>query len=310
MNDSVDNPPVQRSETGNMPESDEQAGSLKDRIEAVEGFIKIVERLAEMGDLKWADVESDYRLLAVNVALRRQIESLRAAVALARQNLGHLAVSFVRASLEDVIYLGFFVPLALEDSQKLFLLLGNWDSTRSLLAQRAYVGDEVMKKLWYPKSFLDAVQHKRDDLRTQLKVLQKYYKWSGGALPSAAWIAEKAGRKDLYDYLHAATSRSLHFSAGEIMRRGWGHPSGKMITDEPEFRAHLSSFALDQLWRLYAETWMVAAPLMEAAAITIGDDLQTAEMEAALNRLVALGKVPLVHAHEWNLTPEGHVRLQ
>jgi Integrase core domain len=38
--------------------------------------------------------------------------------------------------------------LTLEDSQKLFLSLGNWDSTRSLLAQLAYVGDEVLKTLW------------------------------------------------------------------------------------------------------------------------------------------------------------------
>lgn len=30
------------------------------------------------------------------------------------------------------------------------------------------------------------------------------------------------------------------------------------------------------------------------------------EIQAELDRL---GKVPLVHAHEWNLTPEGRLRL-
>jgi hypothetical protein len=278
--------------------------------ERQKSLIEVAGRLVAVGDLKWVDVDADYRLLAINVALRRQLESIRAAVVLARQDLGHLAVAFVRASLEDVIYLSFFVSLALDDSQKLFLLLGNWDMTRSLLAQRAYVGDDVMKELWYPTGLLDAVQLKRDEVRSQLKELQKHYKWPGGDLPSGAWIAEKADQKDLYDYLHAATSRSLHFSAGEIMRRGWGHPSGKLITDKPEFRAHLASFALDQLWRLYVETWKVTLPLMDAAAISSDDSLGFVDMKPVLSRLLALGRVPLVHAHEWNLTPEGPMNLR
>lgn len=310
MSDSIDSSKAQLTGATGASGPVVHGESLAERVEAVEGFIEIAGRLVAVGDLKWVDVEADYRLLAINVALRRQLESIRGAVVLARQDLGHLAVAFVRASLEDVIYLDFFASLALEDSQKLFLLLGNWDVTRSLLAQRAYAGDDVMNALWYPTGFLDAVQLKRDEVRSQLKELQNHYKWPGGELPSGAWIAEKAGKKDLYDYLHAATSRSLHFSAGEIMRRGWGHPSGKMITDKPESREHLASFALDQLWRLYVETWEVTLPLMEAAAISSDDSLGSVDMEPVLSRLLALGKVPLVHAHEWNLTPEGPLSLR
>ncbi|WP_204017919.1 DUF5677 domain-containing protein [Sphaerimonospora thailandensis] len=282
---------------------------VTERVEAVEAFIDVASRLVAVGDLRWAEVEADFRLLAINVALRRQLESLRAAAMLTRQNFGHLAVVFVRASLEDVIYLSFFGSLTLEESQRLFLLLGNWDATRSLLAQRDYVGDDVMRMLWYPPAFLDAVQAKRDEVRLQLRELKKHYGWPGGDLPPGAWIAERAGQKDLYDYLHAATSRALHFSAGEIMRRGWGHPSGKMITDKPEFREHLASFALDQLWRLYVETWGAAGMLMEGAGISSDDTLDSADMEPVLSRLLTLGKVPLVHAHEWNLAPEGPLRF-
>ncbi len=32
-------------------------------------------------------------------------------------------------------------------------LLGKLDGLRSLLAQRAYIGDVVMAQLWYPKEF-------------------------------------------------------------------------------------------------------------------------------------------------------------
>jgi len=291
------------------PEPINESTPLSERVEAVEDFLEVAARLLAVGDLNWAEVDADYRLLAVNAALRRQPESIRAATVLARQDLGQLAVAFVRASLEDVIYLRFFISLPLEDSQKLFLLFGNWDTTRSLLAQRTYLGDELMARLWYPEQFLDAVQIKRDQVRADLKVLQKQYKWPGGELPSAAWVAQRAGKKDLYDYLHAATSRSLHFSAGEIMRRGWGHPAGRIVTDKTEFREHLAAFALDQLWHLYIETWNVTMPLWEAAGIRGDDTLSDEDMEPVVNRLLATGRVPLVHAHEWNLTPEGPLRL-
>ncbi|TXS48780.1 hypothetical protein EAO75_16440 [Streptomyces sp. uw30] len=278
------------------------------RVQAVEDFLELADRLIVVGELKWSNVDADYRLLAVNSCLRRQIESMKAATLLARQDLGHLAVSFVRASLEDVLYLGFFGSLPLEESQELFLLLSNWDTVRSLLAQRAYVGDDVMRNLWYPAGFLDAVEIKRDEVRSALMDLQKKYRWPGGVIPSADWIAERAGKGELYRYLHAATSRALHFSAGEIMRRGWGHPAGKMVTDKAEFRDHLASFALDQLWRLHVESWEVTSPFWEGAAVSGDDTLSFADTEPVLNRLLALGKVPLVHAHEWNLTPNGPLR--
>lgn len=287
----------------------DSAAPLGERIAAVREFTELASRMFVVGHLEWNNVENDFRLLAVNSAMRRQLESMRAAVLLSSQDLGHLAVAFVRASLEDVMYLGFFISLEREASQELFLLLGNWDSLRSLLAQRAYVGDDVMRSLWYPEGFLDAADKKREEVRLELKALQKHYRWAG-FLPSSEWIADRAGQRPLYDYLHAATSRSLHFSAGEIMRRAWGEPDGSMTTEEPEFREHLAAFALDQLVRLYAETWQVAMPVIEQSGISSDESLDWDDVEPALSRVSALGKVPLVHAHEWNLTPGGPLRLR
>lgn len=279
---------------------------LDERVAAVEDFVAINERLLSVGNLSWSDATADGRLLAINSALRRQLESLRASTTLARQGLGHLAVAFVRASLEDVMYLGFFTSLGQAEAQELFLAFGRWDVTRSLLAQRNYVGDEVMAQLWYPKAFLDAMEAERDKQQAALVVLRKKHGWQG-RLPSGDWIAERAGKRDLYEYLHAATSRALHFSAGEIMRRSWGEPGGIMTTDKPEFREHLAAFALDQLWRLYVDTWQVAMPLLSAACISSDDTLTFDELRPVLDRLLAAGKVPLVHAHEYNLTPDGRL---
>lgn len=154
--------------------------ALNERIAAVQDFVELSARLLTVGQLTWADVESDYRLLGINAALRRQLESLQAAVVLARQDLGHLAVAFVRSSLEDVMYLGFLLTLPLKESQRLFPLLGSYDATRSLLSQYAYVGKEVMASLWYPQEFLEAAQRKHDEVRGELKALKKQYRWQGG----------------------------------------------------------------------------------------------------------------------------------
>ena len=245
--------------------------SLLQRVDAVEDFIGLARQLINPGDLKWTDAAADYRLLAINAALRRQLESIDAACLLCRNGLGHLAVAFVRASVEDIIYLDFFMSLQVVESQELFVLLGNWDNLRSLLAQRKYLGDEAMNQLWYSNAFLDAAEDAKERTRTQRKTPQQRYKWAGGLLPSAEWVAERSGRRDLYDYLHAATSRALHFSAGETMRRGWGHPSGIITTAKPEFRTHLAAFALDQLWRLYTDTWGVAMPVFEKVGLS-GDE--------------------------------------
>jgi hypothetical protein len=275
---------------------------VSDRLAATEEFVVLSDRLFIFGGIPWTTVAEDPRLLAVNVAFRRQLDAIKAATILARADLGHLAVSFVRAALEDVLYLKFLGELEKGKSQKLFILLGKWDALRSLLAQRAYVGDESMRGLWYTASFLAAAEAQRAEVREALKEVQQEYRWSGDILPSAEWIAERTGHRRLYDYLHAATSRALHFSAGEVMRRGWGNPGGEVGTREIGFQNHLTEFALYQLVLLFFETWK-AVDDTEAAGISIAGDIESEEVDEMVQRIGRLGRVPLVHAAEWNLRP-------
>jgi hypothetical protein len=39
--------------------------------------------------------------------------------------------------------------------------MSRWDQLRSLLAQRDYIGDPDMEKLWYSKGFLDLAHESR-----------------------------------------------------------------------------------------------------------------------------------------------------
>lgn len=117
LSDLGDGPCGAGATAADAPKPVDNSVPINERVDAVEEFIDVAGKLLIVGDLSWAAVEADYRLLAINSALRRQMESMQAATVLARKDLGHLAVAFVRASLEDVMYLGFFSSLDLADSQ-------------------------------------------------------------------------------------------------------------------------------------------------------------------------------------------------
>lgn len=81
-----------------------------------------------------------------------------------------------------------------------------------------------------------------------------------------------------------------------------------MITDMPEFREHLADFALHQLVLLFFKTWKIVDDT-GAAGISLAGDVELAEVDAVVQRIAALGQVPLVHAAEWNLTPDGPLQM-
>lgn len=279
--------------------------SLIKRIHALEAVLVDAKKLVSVGDLKWDDVMSDLRLLAVNNILRRQLESLDAALALAKTGLGHLAVSFVRPALEEMIWLKYLADLSKEDASKVLLAMGNNDSLRSLMAQRDYVGAEAMRDLWYSDSWLLAAEANLISVRNDLKDLSTEFGWDRRSAPTMEWLAQKTDTLKEYKYLYAASSRAIHFSAGEIMRRGWGAPGGILTTDAEEFRAHLSNFALYQLLELFLQTATSSDQLLEDAGISSETPEAESQILITAKTLGELGRVPLVHAAEWNLTPDG-----
>lgn len=290
-------------------EKDEADGET--RLAAVEAWIKVQKQAVVIGDLTWDAAWLDVRRVAVNYILRRQFEALDATVVLARAGLGHLAVGFVRPALDELLWMLWVKDLSRDDAQGLLMAMGRFDAIRSLLAQRAHVGDDTMQQLWYPIALLDDQERQHAPVKNVLKKFQKRFNWSGGAVPNASWVAEQSGHKDLYDYLHAATSRALHFSMGEVMRNSWGEPGGKLVTVKPEFREYRTDFALYQLPVLFLQTAIACADFFADAGITECEDESLYEQVGSVaDALGRFGHVPLVHAHEWNLTPRGPLRFE
>ncbi|SRR6266568_2142489 len=292
-----------------MPDNEGTSAQAKTaRAKAVGALLPALHELLHVTDLKWDDTQKDYRLLVINHVIRRQLEAIEAALSLGTVGLGHLSVAFIRTALEEMLWTKFLAGLPLATSQRLLLTLANYDSLRSLAAQREFIGDEEMRSLWYTPAFLDAAQQRLTFVETDLKALQQELKWSGKT-PSAEWIAKSINEMRTYRYLHSATSRSVHFSAGEAFRRSWGAPGGIVTTDKPEFRVHLYEFALDQLWRLLMSTMEGSMELISEAGIMSKDSLTEERLLPRVKAVLELNRVPLVHAHEWNLTPEGPLRF-
>jgi hypothetical protein len=281
---------------------------VEERLAAVEAWIAAQKQVFVIGDLSWDAAWADVRRIAVNYILRRQFEALDATVVLVKAGLGHLAVGFVRPALDELLWMLWVKDLSKRDAQDLLMTMGRSDGIRSLMAQRVYLGDAVMQELWYPVVFLDAQEQQLAPVKQKLTDFRKQFSWSGNPLPNASWLSEQSGRKDLYNYLHAAASRALHFSMGEVMRNGWGEPGGKLVTLKVEFREYRTSFALDQLPVLFLETVLACHDFLEDAGISQQEDEELLEkVSVATKTLSELGRVPLVHAREWNLTPAGPV---
>lgn len=278
--------------------------SATDRLQALKIFTERIDEVIEVGSLTWDQAAPDFRGLSINNCVRRQRESLEGAIALGRAGHGHLAVGFVRSFLEERIWLAFLASMPRDEANSLLLAMGRWDAIRTLVAQREFVGDKAMTlDLWYPPGFVDAHEASLPEIKAELRQLRAKWGWQQ-TLPSTGWVAEQVELDAEYEYLHSATSRALHFSAGEVLRRGWGTPGGILVTDKPEFRAHLADFAYDQLWRQHLGTLLGVADLLDESGVNTPDCFWSDESRQELtSELIRLGRVPLVHAHEWNLEP-------
>jgi len=201
--------------------SEDGFSNLAARVAAMKSFLTDLGESLTVGSLPWNLAMMDLRLLAINHTVRRQRDAMSAALALINADLGHVAVGFVRPALDERLWLEYLAPLSRPESQELLARLGRYDVFRSISAQRAYIGDDVMASLWYSSEFLTDLDARTTMAKTRLKELSRKHGWSG-LLPPTSWIAAQVGETALYEYLHSATSRSLHFSVGEVLRSAWG----------------------------------------------------------------------------------------
>jgi hypothetical protein len=101
--------------------------------------------------------------------------------------------------------------------------LGFSETTKSLDAQNQYLGAKVMNDLGFTQRFIkiqDAECRKRE---ARIREIGRSLGWpqDRSLSPSIGWLSRKVKREKQYNFLYHATSRFVHFSQQELLRRVW-----------------------------------------------------------------------------------------
>lgn len=257
--------------------------------------------VSSLKPLPWEGFDERVADLTARVIAVRQLEALQSIIRLSGVDLGHLAVAFVRQATEEYLWIEYIATLSNDHANRVLLALGRDDNYRGVSAARRFIGDTDMENIGFPESFLarSDVGYARN--LADMATLANELGWPRGKgrakPPSSAWIAEKVGKRGLYDYLYAASSRAVHFSAGEAFRRGWATADGAIQVTHPAHRDYLVSLAAHHLVTLFINTLLAADAFLDM----LDDDWQSSEFESAFQAFAETGRVPIVTPEEFNL---------
>ncbi len=142
---------------------------------------------------------------------------------------GIIIQPFLRGITEDLISISFFDQLDANDRKNLICNIQTKDFFTAIDKQRKFFNKYRPWQLVYP-----AHAHGLDDatLNKNLKYSKCRLKknWENLGLgkngPNVRDMAECVNMLDIYDYLYAATSRTVHFNPHSLLRLGWAEISG------------------------------------------------------------------------------------
>lgn len=228
----------------------------------------------------------------------RQFDALEAISHLVATEKGDVTSPLLRPSCEELIWISYLAIIPERRAEELIRCKTRSEVRKLLSAQRADGGQAVLKKLcllhYYERS-----KKEKEENRKRICALGEALDWPADAIekgefPSVLWFAKKAGRKNIYDCIYAATSSSVHFSAQGLLRMAWGEPAGRISVRSEQFREYTGAFSLDSAFRLFFET---AVELSKAPDLP-DDWLTETGLFSVVKQTVALGKVPLITAEE------------
>jgi hypothetical protein len=261
--------------------------------------------IAKLPALIMSSVAGDLSALVARFVLERQTEALRAAVVLAENSLGHLALPLVRPACEERIWAAYLYSLERGARERLLFHMSIFESANTVNAQQQFLGSKAMRRLGFPKSFVTAQSRLRKEAGDGFERIGQDLGWPAEArpLPSLGWIASHTSLDSLYSFLYAASSKGVHFSPGEVLRSGWSQNPGPdapvTLMAEPyveyrtAFSIHwMSSLLIDTVLVLVEHGPLSGMQLDEGASEVIG---------SAAQQIGSAGRPPIALAAEFNL---------
>ncbi len=229
--------------------------------------------------------------------LKRQYESLSSVVGMSSSERGYSAVSLLRPACEELIWIKYLKHVGLKDANELLRLMAVTEIGRTLEAQLEFAGREMVKSLGFTPTFLSEQSASVLEAEKRLKALHERLNWRSkkkGQIPSVFFLAKATNNLELYKFLYHATSKFVHFSVHELMRRVWGKPGALSISSDT-YAKYWSAFSLRWGLHLYLETLVEALDWIEPEA---GPDLSEARLMETADVIRKFGLVPIITAEE------------
>lgn len=288
-----------------MAEKDPLPPKLDELVRGVKHWLAVFsEPILKLENYEWEtnDAEQFYNFLIRSV-IRRQYEAMTATVDMTRRGYGHFAVTLLRPAYEEMIWLEYLNKHPVL-SKELVVLLMRKDLCENLEAQNEYLSSRHMATLGFTQRYIKQVlAHNRPHL-TRLREIGRTLKWRDGALlPPFGFVARAVGHDKEYKYLYQGTSRFVHFSVHENMRRVWGK-KGKVTIASSNFAGYWSAFALSWGSRIFFRTLLRMDGVLD-------DFGMSEEDEKAFSRWIEeLVHVPIITSDELRPWDQGSTYVQ
>jgi len=260
---------------------------------AIRKWAEFLERImAELGSYHWIGDLNDHLLEIVRRGVaRRQFEAIQAIQSMCEKGHGHFGVTMLRPAYEELIWMEYLARHPAR-ANELVGLIARDEISNNLAAQNDYIGAAGMLAHGFSQRFVKVTLAKLKPFEARLRQIGKELGWREGALlPSMAFVARKVGREKEYKFLYQGTSRYVHFSAQEVLRRVWGR-NGQVAITSATFSAYWQDFAV--YWSFYIIINLLSG---------YGDLLPQSEFREGIGEelkstLSAISPVPIITAGE------------
>src|SRR5260370_37281965 len=244
---------------------------------AVKEFLLVTKPIADhISYIAWKESDGCVPFIFRGV-LERQCESISSIVEMSGTERGYSVVSLLRPACEELIWIRYLKHIGLKDANELLRLMAVTEVGKTLEAQLEFVGPDTMNSLGFTPTFLSEQSASVLEAEKRLHVLDKRLNWhvkKKGQIPSVFFLAKATNNLELYKFLYHSTSKFVHFSVHELMRRVWGRPGALSISSDT-YAKYWSAFSLRWGLHLYLETLVEALDWIEPEA---GPDLSEARL--------------------------------
>ncbi len=219
-----------------------------------------------------------------------------------RTTEGYAGVSLLRPACEELIWAKYLTQLDDGDANELLVCLSRKEILDALKAQDGRIGRARTKELGLLQQ-LEAGTNAQSMIRSKLSNVGRKLGWDKRTVdssmpPSTQFLARKTQLTSLYNFLFHASSRYVHFSVSELLRRAWGTPE-EITIRSANFGDYWSAFALAWGHKLLSDTYLVIHESLEADGV-LNPEIDGTKIISAYKEIAEFGFVPVITPAELN----------